>query len=192
MSRLVFGRYTGRGLWSLFLMCALPLHAWTLVLAFRDLSWLTERTNAWDAVGVLSYGLLFALVESMLLFVVAALLGWLLPRGWEPERRIGVLSVLVLVLAVWAMLGQLYFLLNVRLPAGLIAALVRSQHPLWLMYTVVPAVVGLSFALPVWAVMRAGRGVPALVGVIERLGLLAMFYLAFDAAALVIVVIRNI
>jgi hypothetical protein len=30
---MILGRYTA-GLWSLFLMCALPLHAWTLVLRF--------------------------------------------------------------------------------------------------------------------------------------------------------------
>ena len=63
-------RYTRQGLWSLFLMCAFPLHAWTLILAFRDISWLTDRTNAWDAVGVTSYGLVFAFVESMVLFGV--------------------------------------------------------------------------------------------------------------------------
>jgi len=45
----------------LFLISAFPLHVWTLLLAFRDFSWLTERTNLWDAIGVLSYGLIYAL-----------------------------------------------------------------------------------------------------------------------------------
>ena len=63
MAKLILGRYTRQGLWTLFLMCALPLHIWTLILAFRDLPWLTDRTNAWDAFGVMSYGLIFALVE---------------------------------------------------------------------------------------------------------------------------------
>src|SRR5512143_2388513 len=84
VANLIARRYSRQGLWSLFLMCALPLHAWTLILAFRDLSWLTDRTNAWDAVGVLSYGLLFALVESVLLFGMVVLLGLIVPRRWEP------------------------------------------------------------------------------------------------------------
>jgi hypothetical protein len=192
MNRLILGRYTRQGLWSLFLMCALPLHAWALLLAFRDLSWLTDRTNAWDAVGVLCYGLLFALIESLLLFVVTALLGLLIPRRWEPERRTALLSVLVLVLCVWAMLGQLFFLTNARLPEGLIAFLVRSGHPLRIMYPAIVVLVGVSFVLPAWAVMRSARGLQAAGGLIERLGLLAMLYLVFDAAALVIVVIRNL
>jgi hypothetical protein len=191
-SRLLVGRYTGQGLWTLFLMSALPLHAWTMILAFRDLSWLTERTNAWDAVGVLSYGLLFALVESALLFVVVALLGLIVPRRWEPERRIALLSVLVLVLCVWAMLSQLYFLANVRLPAWVIGVLVRSGHPLWVVYGVLMVVVGATFGVPAWLLLRRGSGLRWMGGMLERLGLLAMFYLVFDVAALVIVVLRNL
>jgi len=186
------GRYTRQGLWSLFLVCALPLHAWTLLLAFRDISWLTDRTNSWDAIGVLCYGLLFALVESLLLFLVIALLGLLLPSRWEPERRIGMLSVVVLILCLWAMLGQLFFLLNVQVPAGIIAFLVGWQHPLWIIYSVVPAIVGATFLLPILAILRSERNRRFLAALIDRLGLLAMFYLLFDVAALVTVVIRNL
>jgi len=173
-------------------MCALPLHAWTLIMAFRDLSWLTDRTNAWDAVGVLCYGLLFALVESVLLFVVAAILGLIVPKRWEPDRRIAVLSGLVLVLCVWAMLSQLFFLTNVRVPEGIIGWLVRSGHPLWGLYGTLLVAVGVTFLLPTWAVMRSERGRRGMGALIDRLGLLAMFYLVFDAAALAIVVIRNL
>ncbi|MFH1183814.1 MAG: hypothetical protein V1755_02095, partial [Chloroflexota bacterium] len=134
MPTLILGRYTRQGLWSLFLMCALPLHAWTLLLAFRDLSWLTDRTNAWDALGVLCYGLLFALVESALLFLITVLLGLLIPKRWEPDRRIALLAGFVLVLAAWAMLAQLFFLANVRLPDGMIAFLVHSGRPLRVIY----------------------------------------------------------
>ena len=191
-SKLILGRYTRQGLWSLFLMCALPQHAWTLVLAFRDLDWLTNRTNAWDAVGVLCYGLLFAFVESVLLFVVAALLGLLLPKRWEPARRTALLGVWVLVLSVWAMLAQLFFLTGARVPDWVLSLLVRSGHPLWVIYGVLLVVVGATFVLPGWAVMGPGRGVRVVGGLIDRLGLLAMFYLFFDVVALVVVVIRNV
>jgi len=192
LPKLILGRYTRQGLWSLFLMCALPLHAWTLIMAFRDLSWLTDRTNAWDAVGVLCYGLLFALVESVLLFVVAAILGLIVPKRWEPDRRIAVLSGLVLVLCVWAMLSQLFFLANVRLPEGVIVWLVRSGHPLWGVYGTLLVVVSATFVLPAWMTLRSERGQRWMGALIDRLGLLAMLYLVFDAAALVIVVIRNL
>ncbi|MFN2119585.1 MAG: hypothetical protein ACK2T0_04290 [Anaerolineales bacterium] len=192
MQKLILGRYTRQGLWSLFLMCALPLHAWTLILAFRDLSWLTDRTNAWDAVGVLCYGLVFAFIESAIVFLVTALLGLLSPRRWPPERRVGVLSILVLVLSLWAMVGQLFFLADFRMPGEIIAFLVRSQHPLRVIYAVLPAVVGATFLVPVVLVARSDRGTRIMSGIMDRLGLLSTFYLVFDAAAFVIVVIRNL
>jgi hypothetical protein len=192
LDKLIVGRYTRQGLWSLFLMCALPLHAWTLILAFRDLSWLTDRTNAWDAVGVLCYGLLFAFLESVLVFVVASLLGFLTPPRWEPKRRIAVLSILVLVMSLWAMVTQLFFLANVHIPGAIIAFLVRSGHPARMLYAIVLAVVGASFLLPVLPLVRPGSGTGFMAGLIDRLGLLSTFYLVFDVAALVIVVIRNL
>ncbi len=109
-------RYSRQGLWSLFLMCALPLHAWTMILALRDVSWVTDRTNAWDAVGVFSYGLVFALVESLIIFLVASLLGFLISARWDREWRVILLTVLVLMLSLWAIAEQLFFLLPVRLP----------------------------------------------------------------------------
>jgi len=192
LNRLILGRYTRQGLWSLFLMCALPLHAWTLILAFRDLSWLTDRTNSWDAVGVLCYGLLFAFAESVVVFVVALLLGFLTPPRWDAKRRIGVLSILVLVLSLWAMVGQLFFLMNVQLPGVIIAFLVRTPHPLRVMYTIITVVVAASFLVPVLLVVRSGRDTGFMAGQIDRLGLLSTFYLVFDMAAFVIVVIRNL
>jgi len=192
LTKLILGRYTRQGLWTLFLMCALPLHIWTLILAFRDLPWLTDRTNAWDAFGVMSYGLIFALAESILLFLAFALLGMLIPKSWEPDRRIRLLSAFVLILSLWAMISQIFFLANLRLPAAVMAFLVSSAHPLRVIYAVLLALTGMSFLLPAWTALRRGRGLSVLGSALERLSLLAVLYLVFDAAALVIVVIRNL
>jgi len=189
---LVIGRYTRQGLWSLFLMCALPLHAWTMVLAFRDLSWVTERTNAWDAVGVLSYGLVFALVDSVVVFGVMVVLGFLVSGRWEAERRIGLLSVLVLVLSLWAMVEQLYFLLDLAVPGVILDALIHTGHPLRAIWVGLPAVVGATFVVPALLVLRTKGGLRFVGGLIERLSLLAMLYLVFDVVGAVIVLVRNI
>ena len=52
--------------------------------------------------------------------------------------------------------------------------------------------VGASFLVPGVLVVRSGRGTGVMAGLIDRLGLLSTFYLVFDVAALVIVVIRNL
>jgi hypothetical protein len=185
-------RYSRQGLWSLFLMCALPLHAWTMILAFRDVSWVTDRTNAWDAVGVFSYGLVFALVESLIIFLVASLLGFLISARWDREWRVILLTVLVLMLSLWAIAEQLFFLLPVRLPESIISLLVHSGHPLRTLYAGIIALISLTILIPVVLVLRSEKAVRFVRAVVDRLSLLAMFYLLFDAIGLVIVVIRNL
>jgi hypothetical protein len=188
----ITSRYTRQGLWSLFLMCAFPLHAWTLILAFRDISWLTDRTNAWDAVGVVSYGLVFAFLESLVLWAVALLLGYLVARSWEPARRVALLTVLTLVLSLWAMLDQLYFLVGTGFPGWLIGLLVKSGHPLWIIYGSLLGLVGLSVLLPTWLILRSERANKWVRGMIDRLSVLTAFYLVLDAIGLVIVIARNV
>lgn len=173
-------------------MCAFPLHAWTLILSFRDLSWLTDRTNAWDAVGVASYGLLFAFAESVVFFLIAALLGFLVACYWDTDRRISLLSILVLVLSLWAMVSQLYFLAGISVPDALIALIVHITHPVRVLYAIALAAVAPTMLVPAFLILRSDRALQFTRGLIERVSLLSMFYLFFDVAGLVIVVIRNI
>jgi len=185
-------RYSRQGLWSLFLTCAFPLHFWTLILVFRDISWLTERTNAWDAIGVASYGMIFAFTESVVIFVVAALLGFLTPKRWETDRRIAFLGLLILIASVWGMIGQLLFLWNIFLPEQAIQFLRNSSHPLRIIYAVCLTVVTPTVLLPVYGFIRSNKAVKIMQNIMERLSLLTMFYLFFDLLALMIVIIRNI
>jgi hypothetical protein len=185
-------RYSSQGLWSLFLVCAFPLHAWTIILAFRDFSWVAERSSAWDAVGVLAYGMVFALVESLGVFLVAALLGLLVSPRWEESRRIALLNILVLVTAVWAILGQLVFLLNFSLPAPLNQFLAGSDHPLRILYAAGLALIAPSVFVPAYLVLRSERAFRFARELAGRLALLTSFYLLLDVAGLVILLIRNL
>jgi len=184
--------YTKQGLWSLFLICAFPLHAWTLVLAFRDFSWVTERTNSWDAVGVVSYGLLYAFVESVVIFVLAAVLGFLISRVWTEERRIALMSTLVMIASLWAMAGYLYFLLEIKVSGQIIGFLVGLEHPLRFIYAVSLTLVAGTVLLPTYFLLKSDGFLKAIRGLFERLSLLTLFYLFFDLIGLVIVIVRNV
>jgi hypothetical protein len=173
-------------------VCAFPLHVWTIILAFRDFSWVAERTQAWDAIGVLAYALVFAFVESLVVFLVAVLLGFLLPRQWVEGKRIALLSVLVLVTSFWAMLGQLYFLWNLSIPAGAIQFLAHNAHPLRVLYGGLLILVAPTVLVPTYLVLRSEGATRFILGVVDRLSLLASLYLLLDAASLVLVVIRNL
>jgi len=185
-------KYSKQGLWSLFLICAFPLHLWTLILVFRDMDWVIQRTNVWDAVGVGAYGMLFAFAESIILFTGIVLFGLLLPNRWQSERRVAFLSLLVMLTAFWAVFGQLRFLWNLSLPMPLSLILARSDHPFRLLYAMYLAVVIPSILIPVYVFVRSNNSIKWMQDLTERLSTLTMFYLLFDAAGLVIVLLRNL
>jgi hypothetical protein len=185
-------RYSKQGLWSLFLICAFPLHLWTLIFAFRDISWLTERTNLWDAIGVVSYGMIFAFIESAVIFLVLTLLGLILPAQWYSERRIAFLSLLILLTSAWGMISQLLLVWSVPLPIQAIQFLRSSNHPLRILYAACLAVVTPTILLPVYLFIKSKKSIAFMQDLMERLSLLATFYLFFDFVGLIIVIIRNI
>lgn len=184
--------YSRQGLWSLFLVTALPLHIWTFFLAFRDFDWVTERTNSWDAVGVVAYGLTFTLVECSIVFIVAALLGLLVSPKWSEKKRIAVMGVLAIVLALWSMFNQIYFLRETKLPAQFVGFYAATGRPLLALYATALIFASLSAALPAYGILRSDKVEKAVTEGFERLSVLMILYLVFDAAALVILVIRNI
>ena len=192
MADFITQRYSKKGLWSLFLICAFPLHLWTLIFAFRDISWLTERTNLWDAIGVVSYGMIFAFVESVVIFLVLALLGLILPAQWYSDRRIAFLSLLILLTSVWGMISQLLLVWSVPLPIQAIQFLRSSNHPLRMLYAACLVVVTPTILLPVYLFIKSKKSIAFMQDLIERLSLLATFYLFFDFVGLIIVMIRNI
>lgn len=184
--------YTRQGLWTLFLVCAFPLHIWTIVFSLLDMSWVAERTNFWDAVGVIAYGLVFAFLESVVIWLVACLLGLLVSRRWQVGQRVTALGTLTLTTSFWGMAGSLYFLLNASLPPSLLTALAQSGHPLKLLYAIALVLVAPSIALPLFLILRFERFYLLASGLLDRLALLTTVYLALDAAGLVIVLLRNI
>ena len=176
----------------LFLTVAFPIHLWTIILIFRDFSWIAERTNAWDAVGVAAYGLVFAFVESLFAFVIVVLFGFILPMQWEENKRIAFLSLLVFIVAFWAILGQLHFLLGIGIPSAFTSFLISNGHPLRWLYAGLLAIVSLMVIVLVYLFIRSDSVYKSIYNFIERLAVLSAIYLVFDGIGLIIVIIRNL
>jgi hypothetical protein len=188
----IFNRYSRSGLWLLFLTTAFPIHLWTIILVIRDFSWVAERTDAWDAVGVAAYGMVFAFVESVVVFIIIALLGLLLPKQWDERKRIAFLGMLVLIVALWAILGQLHFLLGINLPPGITRFLALSGHPLRWLYAGLLVLVSFTVIVPVYIFIRSEGVSGSIYNFLERLAVLSAIYLVFDVIGLIIVIIRNL
>ncbi len=172
-------------------MTALPLHIWTIVLAFRDFDWISARTNSWDAVGVVAYGLIVALFESLIFFSGISLLGLFVSSKWEEKRRIALLSALVIIMSLWSIFNQSYFLMGMSVPAWLASLTIKTGRPLIALYTLALFSTSLSFALLAYMILTTDKAVGFMTEFLDRLSLLMMLYLFFDTAALVIVLVRN-
>jgi len=156
------------------------------------MSWVIERTNLWDAIGVISYGMVFALAESIILFVMIALLGLLTPKQWDTDRRVAFLSLLVILTGIWGILRQARYVWEWSLPLPLLQFLAQSDHPFRFLYVMYLAVVVPTVLLPVYLFLRSKKSTQWMKELMERLSTLTVFYLVFDMIGLVIVIVRNL
>jgi hypothetical protein len=136
--------------------------------------------------------LVFAMVETLLAFLVCLCVGFLISPKWDHGRRVALLSVLFLILGLCAMFSQLYFILGWSLPDGLFNFAVSSGHPVRILYLYCLMVVVPSVFLATYAVLRSEKAYQVVNDLIDRLSLLTMVYLMLDVFALIIVIVRNI
>jgi hypothetical protein len=146
----------------------------------------------WDAIGVASYGLLNAFIESLFFFITLAFLGLLVSTKWQEDRRIALLSVFALITAFWAIEGQAYFIWGSYIPEQILRYVAASDHPLRLLYAGVLFIVVPTIIIPVYLSLKSDRFLNLIQGLTERLSLLTMLYLFFDFLALIIIIIRNV
>ena len=184
-------RFSKNGFWLLLSTCAFPIHVWTLILFFRDFSWVSERTNSWDAIGVGSYGLLIAFIESLFVFFIAVGLSFFLPNKWSEDKRTSIIGMVVLLVAFWAIIGQLYFLMEVQIPVRFLQVVARNSHPLWILYGIVLVFIGTTLALPGYILYRSVKAQKNIIDLFDRLSTLAFLYFFLDICGLVVVAIRN-
>jgi hypothetical protein len=187
-----FIHYSRKGLWSLFLIVAFPIHVWTFILYFRDISWITERTNSWNAIGVGAYALLFALFESLVVFLFLFLFGLLLPRKWPEEKRIALLGVLSMLAALVAILGQLYYLMGSEFQEKIYKLLVVTSHPVRVLYLLILIPLTAIVAVLTYFILKSNKVADLVLKFFDRLSLLTSLYLVFDVIGVFIVIFRNI
>jgi hypothetical protein len=182
--------YSKHEVWTLFLIAAFPLHVWALILFFWDFSWIKERSGIWNAIGVGAYALVIALLESLIVTLIALLLGFLIPKVWPPKVRANVLALIILVVSAWVILGQLYFISAPNL-TWLGFLLTKLSNPLLMLYLVLVGIVVISLVIPIWFALSSEKFRKGLDAVLERVALLTVFYLLFDVIAFIIVAWRN-
>ncbi len=185
-------RYSGGNLFKLFTICALPIHIWAIILWLRDAETITARTTVggmtgiWSTIGVGAYTLVFALFESAVIFLVVLLLSLMLPKRWTEEKRMAQISVGIVIVSLWAMANQIYFLAD----KGPVVSGVNA--PAIIAFIVVLLVIIASPILPFYLIHRYPKIEEAVNMLVDRLSMLSILYLLFDIVGLVIILIRNL
>jgi len=177
---------------KLFLVCAFPLHLWTILMVFRDVNWVAERTTSWDAVGFSGYALFYTLIESLLLFGFIVLLGFIIPKNWNITLRFVVLSLVAFILAGWSIMEQLILIVFwgwLRHLADTLTFLFTSP---WSAYVIFAGLIVISVTVPLLLLRKQPGLQEKVYSVLERLTLLSGLYLFIDVIGMIIILIRNI
>jgi hypothetical protein len=182
-------KFTRADWFKLFMVCAFPLHLWTILMVFRDVNWVAERTTFWDAIGFTGYALFYTLVESILLFGFISLLGLLVPRNWSKSMRFVSLSLVGFALAGWSIIEQLILIIffgRLR-KLGIANPWLVSASPL-----ITAGLIAISVAAPLLILRKSSKLQKAGADILERLTMLSGLYLFLDFVGIVVILIRNL
>lgn len=157
---------------DVFVLTAFGIHVWTILSVLVDVpAWMLQM-NGWELAGALSYSLVYALAETLLVFLALVAAGLIVPVRFRRDN-----------FTAWAVLLFL-FLFGFSLALFNDPSLVFKKQALArvFLFTFFPAAALLSVLSPVKRFLaRAAESLAILVGV----------YLALDVVALLIVIARN-
>ena len=176
----------------LFLICAFPLHLWTILMVFRDVNWVAERTTSWDALGFSGYALFYTLIESVMLFGFVSLLSLLVPKMWNKTLRFSTLSLVAFALAGWSIMEQLILIVFWGRLQRLAASLTFLAKTPWTSQLIFVLLIVISFTIPL-LLLRKNRAIQeGFFSILQRLTLLSGLYIFLDTIGIVLIIYRNI
>jgi hypothetical protein len=161
-----------------FAACVFPVHVWTIINVLREVPAWVLRLSAWELFGVVSYALLVALLEGLLLSVGLVALGTLLPRSLLGDGFVAQATMVVLLTSIWAVVAhrntEVIRLWGLRQFA--LAGMVYSIS------------IGLGYGL----IRCFERLRSVLNSIVERLSVLSFVYVFADLLAVAVVIVRNV
>ena len=161
-----------------FAVCVIPVHVWLVINFLDQARGIMIRVSTWDFVGVVSYILAFALLESFLLFLVMLLLAFVLPARIFRSKFVALSTVVVILATGWF----IYLQYNRQLISD------RQVKLLAVWAISLLLTMGVLFLL----VHRSRRLETTIHALAQRLAILAVLYVFVDLVAVAIVVVRNL
>lgn len=183
-------KFTKKEFWYLFLMCALPVHIWNFILLFRDAEWVVDQFGMDNLIGYSAYSMVFALGESFIFFLAVILGSLLLPRRWDKETTLATLSSLGIIILLWAIINQTYFIFVESSPAWFEWIRIRIFYNQDWVFIILGILIIASVIVPIIYIERVQKLKFFLLAAIDRLVLLVGLYLFFDVIGLITILFR--
>jgi hypothetical protein len=182
--------------WRLFLVVAFPIHVWSILVGFWNFQNVVERSaNLMDGIAYLAYSLLASLVESIVLFIFIALIGFFFPKRFSAKRVFIHSGLIAIGILIWMMLEQLFAYLEFLNPDFLSNFFLQFTRPY--VATVIGAglfliILFISVAWPFYYLRDRPKTEKKILNFLERITPLSILYLVLDLFSIIFVAIRNI
>ncbi len=164
-----------------FAVCVFPVNLWSMLNLLQQIPAWRLRLGAWDLIGAVAYSQSFALVEICILFLMLVVLAVLLPGRLLRDKFLSVGSLFVLFAAAWTVVMH-----RVTDCCDAFSIWGAGDIALLLLGYV------LCFVLVQVLVRFDASADRAVRGLVERIAVLSVFYLAVDVISVGVVLVRNV
>jgi hypothetical protein len=160
-----------------FMACVFPIHVWSIVNILRTIpSWILSM-DIWQLIGVIAYTQAFALLESVLVFLILLFIAIILPRKWFRDRFVAQVCMAVLFASAWAILAHFY---GQNYGIWAIKRFLLSMTPLLVLIIV--------FSILIIRFKGFQKVIDAFV---EHLLVLSLLYVGIDVFSIIVILFRN-
>ncbi len=156
---------------------AFPVFGWSIVQVLRQVPSWALRLEAWDLVGVIAYTQAIALVETIMVAALAAGMAFILSRIWEAIPSVEWVGLWVFV---GALSASAFHLLEGAQGVGKLAA------------GAVSAGLFVALVVPGSLLLSNRRWRQTFHSIVQRMSVLAYFYLLIGIVSAAIVLVRNL
>ena len=160
-----------------FVACVFPIHVWSIINILRTVpSWILSM-DIWQLIGVIAYTQAFALLESIIVFLILLFLAIILPAKWLRDRFVAQVCMAVFLATAWAILAHFY---GQNYGIWVIKRFLLSMVPLLVLIIV--------FSILIYRFKSLQKIIDAFV---EHLLVLSFLYVGIDILSIMVILFRN-
>lgn len=190
-----YSPFSGEETRQLFLLSALPINFWYILVWLRSFWAIVEESGLWEALGVGAYMLIFSLAEVVLIFFLVFYSSHLInafPKLRRNQHRLSLVGMLYLVVAGILILEQSRHMFELPTDGPLWEFINRANNLVASSPIIILFIGLLVFAGFVIAVYRSTRIKGLIPATLDKLALLSSLYLSLNVISLIIVIYRNL